>query len=362
VVDRLHALRGDGATLGRLPDLHRLRGALDTAGLTELVDDLATWNPDVEGALDTFEFCLMASIVDDIRLSDRRVGGFDGHQHTNTVEDFQHADRRHIATTAQRVRRLAAERAYRVGDEQPDQATLVKLEAAKKSRHLPVRETFNAAPEVMTSIKPCWVMSPLVVSQVLPNDRPCFDVVIFDEASQVRPAAAKQPDQPGRLVLAIEADGASYHSGETARDRDRLRQEQLERLGWRFHRIWSQDWFTNRKREIDKAVAAYHAAVEASDNPAAASAQTVRLAAPPDAPRGKERGPRPNLFAWGQIDEFTDRDLQATVRWIESDTILRSREDLIQEVMAALGFERRGKKIVRRIGTAIDAVRAQTRP
>src|SRR5262249_18258663 len=43
--------------------------------------------------------------------------------------------------------------------------------------------------------------------------------------------AAKHPSKPGRMVLAIECDGASYHSAETARDRDRLRQEQLERLG-----------------------------------------------------------------------------------------------------------------------------------
>jgi very-short-patch-repair endonuclease len=675
VIERLRALRGDGATLGRLPDLHRLRGALDTAGLIELVHDLATWNPDAEGALDTFEFCLMASIIDDIRLDDRRVGGFDGRQHASTVEDFQAADRRHIATSAQRVRRLAAERAQRVGDERPDEATLIKKEAAKKSRHLPVREAFNLAPEVMTSIKPCWVMSPLVVSQVLPNDQPYFDVVIFDEASQVRPAeaipaiargrrlvvagdekqlpptdffsgpvitsdgddddlmlaatssdfesildvleflveprmlewhyrsaderliafsnahlygkamltfpgvsgpeclrhvhvpwtpnqaqgedssnaevrkvieliighaeehpeqslgviamgithaerieaalrtalreradlddffdeshperffiknlervqgderdaiiltvgygkgsdgqmvyrfgplneeggqrrlnvavtrarrrmtvvssftaadmdaektkrggdllrlylgyaesrgerldrqavaapdlnafeldirdalekagvplicqhgvgryrldfAAKHPDKPGRLVLAIEADGASYHSADTARDRDRLRQEQLERLGWRFHRIWSQDWFTDRKREIDKAVAAYHAAVAVSDDPLAASAPPPAPLAPVPVAQGKARGPRPDLFPLGQIDEFTDQDLQTMVRWIESDTLLRSRDDLIADVMAELGFERRGKKIVGRIGAAIDAVRS----
>ena len=69
--------------------------------------------------------------------------------------------------------------------------------------------------------------------------------------------AATYPDQPGRLVLAIETDGASCHSAETARDRDRLRQEQVERPGWRFHRIWPQGWFTDRKREVDKAVAAY---------------------------------------------------------------------------------------------------------
>ncbi len=46
--------------------------------------------------------------------------------------------------------------------------------------------------------------------------------------------AAQHPSKPGRFVLAIECDGATYHSSESARDRDRLRQEQLERLGGGF--------------------------------------------------------------------------------------------------------------------------------
>lgn len=60
------------------------------------------------------------------------------------------------------------------------------------------------------------------------------------------------PDNPSEFILALECDGASYHSSHTARDRDRLRQEVLERLGWKFHRIWSTDWFLNPKREMDK--------------------------------------------------------------------------------------------------------------
>jgi very-short-patch-repair endonuclease len=49
--------------------------------------------------------------------------------------------------------------------------------------------------------------------------------------------AACHPAAPGKYVLAIECDGATYHSSYTARDRDRLRQQQLEKLGWTFHRI-----------------------------------------------------------------------------------------------------------------------------
>lgn len=58
----------------------------------------------------------------------------------------------------------------------------------------------------------------------------------------------KMPDSSD-YVLAIECDGATYHSLKNARDRDRLRQEILERMGWKFYRIWSTDWFRNKSVE-----------------------------------------------------------------------------------------------------------------
>jgi hypothetical protein len=66
-------------------------------------------------------------------------------------------------------------------------------------------------------------------------------------------------------VQGDERDGASYHSSYTARDRDRLRQQQLENLGWRFHRIWSTDWFMRKDEEVTRAVEAFHSAVEYAD-------------------------------------------------------------------------------------------------
>jgi hypothetical protein len=62
----------------------------------------------------------------------------------------------------------------------------------------------------------------------------------------------RHPDWPYGFVLGVECDGATYHSAKSARDRDRLRQEVLENLGWRLHRIWSTDWFNNPQREIEK--------------------------------------------------------------------------------------------------------------
>jgi very-short-patch-repair endonuclease len=57
---------------------------------------------------------------------------------------------------------------------------------------------------------------------------------------------------PGRYVCGIECDGVAYHSSETARDRDRLRQEVLEERGWIIHRIWSTDWFKDREGQIER--------------------------------------------------------------------------------------------------------------
>ncbi len=70
----------------------------------------------------------------------------------------------------------------------------------------------------------------------------------------------KDPERPGRYLLGIECDGATYHSAQSARDRDRLRQQVLEGLGWRIHRIWSTDWFRNPDRELRKAAEAIEAA------------------------------------------------------------------------------------------------------
>ncbi|MEO3387602.1 DUF3320 domain-containing protein [Mesorhizobium sp. CAU 1741] len=62
----------------------------------------------------------------------------------------------------------------------------------------------------------------------------------------------RHPDRPGHYLIAVECDGAAYHSALWARERDRLRQDVLEGLGWRFHRIWSTDWFYRRSFEIKK--------------------------------------------------------------------------------------------------------------
>lgn len=62
--------------------------------------------------------------------------------------------------------------------------------------------------------------------------------------------AVIDPNNSGRFLMGIECDGATYHSAKSVRDRDRLRQSILERLGWNIKRIWSTDWFKNPAAEL----------------------------------------------------------------------------------------------------------------
>jgi very-short-patch-repair endonuclease len=81
--------------------------------------------------------------------------------------------------------------------------------------------------------------------------------------------AIRDTDRPGRYLLGIECDGATYHASRSARDRDRLREQVLRDRGWNIHRIWSTDWFSRRQEELQRAVAAINLARATSPLPAA---------------------------------------------------------------------------------------------
>ena len=67
---------------------------------------------------------------------------------------------------------------------------ILQREFEKKSRNLPIRQLITRAGRAIQAIKPVFMMSPLSIANYLPPGQMEFDIVIFDEASQVRPADA----------------------------------------------------------------------------------------------------------------------------------------------------------------------------
>ena len=170
---------------------------------------------------------------------------------------------------------------------------------------------------------------------------------------------AEHPKKPGRYVLAIECDGATYHSSYTARDRDRLRQQQLENLGWRFHRIWSTDWFMRKEDEIQRFERAFSESVEFADKLDGGVVQdnhsnSLHHDRPSATPK---RGPRPPIPVRTSISDYREGELIQLLKWITSDGQLRTDDQIIDELVPTLGFSRRGGRIESAIRSAIARLR-----
>ncbi len=93
----------------------------------------------------------------------------------------------------------------------------------------------------------------------------------------------RHPTKKAHYILGVECDGATYHSFKSARDRDRLRQEILEGLGWKIHRIWSTDWFQNPEGEIRRLVERLKSEEKSALTEPPASIDWTRFSSPPGA-------------------------------------------------------------------------------
>ncbi len=175
--------------------------------------------------------------------------------------------------------------------------------------------------------------------------------------------AVRHPTQPGRFVLAVEADGASYHSSHTARDRDRLRQEHLERLGWRFCRIWSTNWFTNHGREVKRVLAMYRESLNVAESGRTDYADEGHcddVLPSGMMPTPQQRGPRPLLTPRQPIYEYDPDLLLALARWVMSDGCLRTDDQIFEEMFQQLGYRRRGPRIKEALHSAITEAKRST--
>lgn len=188
----LASLKSSLDTAMVLPSIQAGRRLFVSAALDGFLAELEDEQALLPEAQEELERVWWQSLADHLMMlpESEELTAFRGERHDQVLETFRELDRQHVLATAQRVKRIAAETAIRAQDQHPDQAQLVREQAKRKRRHMPVRELFARAPDVLTALRPCWVMSPLMVSQLIPSEQAYFDLVVFDEASQVRPVEA----------------------------------------------------------------------------------------------------------------------------------------------------------------------------
>lgn len=131
-----------------------------------------------------FERSLLRRWVGAVRDAEPSLREFDGRIHHRLVERFVSLDRLHLELSRRQVVG-AVESRLPEGFAVNGEPGLLRRELAKKARHLPVRKLLAGLPNLLPRLKPCLLMSPLSVAQYLPADGRRFDLVVFDEASQI---------------------------------------------------------------------------------------------------------------------------------------------------------------------------------
>jgi very-short-patch-repair endonuclease len=185
--------------------------------------------------------------------------------------------------------------------------------------------------------------------------------------------AVLDPEAPGRYLLGIECDGATYHSARSARDRDKLRQRVLESRGWKLHRIWSHDWWQDREGEMSRLLAALEdrrAEIGGIPDPDESSSAFPSEDPTPAAPLLEESertgGTPPRTRPYVQAPDplvplETDEQLGAyLLNVVEAEGPI-CEELLIQRLRAAAGIGRAGVQVRARMDAIIASRRRQFR-
>jgi transcription elongation GreA/GreB family factor len=198
----LELLERLGESLGDIDewfDHLRHREELRRWGLEETTADCATLRVSSDQLVQLVERALLEGWADQIAQGDLRLSETRSPDRDRLVEEFRRLDvdliKKSASSVIERCNELRPQTAL-------GQAGIIQAEANKRRRHRSIRWLLTNAGEVAQRLKPCFMMSPLSVSQYLPPDFR-FDVVVFDEASQVRPCDAINGIYRGdRLIVA----------------------------------------------------------------------------------------------------------------------------------------------------------------
>lgn len=188
--------------------------------------------------------------------------------------------------------------------------------------------------------------------------------------------AIPDPENPGKYLLGIECDGASYHSSPVARARDRQRQSVLEDRGWRIHRVWSTDWYREQESTKERLLTAVEDALEREGSPGPGSeaiaedggTETTETPSIEEL-QGDEAGI--SLEDIGQdytsatnvpYSKLSDYDVRTTLKAVKHVVAEEGpihRELLAKRIVRRSDVERRGKKVDQTITNAIEAASEQ---
>lgn len=179
------------------------RRTAERAKCARFVEALEAGRFPVEEAQQVFEDSCAEKTLNTLISRSRILSGFSGIKQEERIARFKELDEKYIDLVKGKLVSILSKRVYEVehppavkksdgtiaaaeiDPETKKALALLKREAEKKKRFMAPRKLLAETKSVATKLKPCFLMSPLSVAQYLPADSEAFDLVVFDEASQM---------------------------------------------------------------------------------------------------------------------------------------------------------------------------------
>jgi very-short-patch-repair endonuclease len=179
--------------LDNLPDLEewiqfqQTQTECEAAGLGSFASAILRAKPPLEALKPAFYKRFWTLWLDALHQSDKTLAGFSGKGHEAAIAQFRELDKKQMQLAQKRLRQRLFRARPSVGwsNAPTGETSILQRELNKQRRHKPLRQLFGEIPNLLLALKPCLLLSPLSVAQFLDTNLIQFDLVIFDEASQI---------------------------------------------------------------------------------------------------------------------------------------------------------------------------------
>jgi very-short-patch-repair endonuclease len=188
-------LQGRRDELSDYLSLHRQRALLRSKGLGSLLETADTVDLEPRHFPSLFSGLVSRRRAETARRTDRVLAAANGLRIEARRQDFIDRDREKIATDRVQVKEALMAAQPPSGVRNGPRSTWTEMELlhnefGKEKRFVPVRDLMQRAGAAIQALTPCFMMSPLSLAKFLSPNKIDFDLVVIDEASQMRPEDA----------------------------------------------------------------------------------------------------------------------------------------------------------------------------
>ncbi len=148
---------------------------------------LYTTSSDPQKTTDTYRRTLYRILASDLIEQSPVLNRFTGDTFEESIRRYKYVEEECQAAAKQEILKLLSSRLPTRNEEEDKGKEMNFIRRAIKSngRGVSIRSLFEQAPNMIRKLCPCMLMSPLSVAQYLPPENDLFDLVLFDEASQL---------------------------------------------------------------------------------------------------------------------------------------------------------------------------------